>query len=198
MAQAERFKVIIPFWLTDVSSVWINIPGLTVYFQTMERHVLQNKQHKYSVKDISNAIQYNWERRKEGSVVRYSKSRNIQSAFATDATFDGEEAPEAKDTTANKKKSKKRPLGHNKANTSAGQTFKRKDNKDESVLCSTCSESKHCFSRCYLVWGEEKDWILEESQKLFRKNMKDLAFWQRVENQRKKKRENKTKKHDVA
>lgn len=193
----------IPFWLTNVSVVWINVPGLTVYFQTVKRHVLQNKQHKYSVKNISNAIQYNWKRRKEGSVVWYPRPRNTRSAFATDATFDGEEVPKAKDTTANKKKSKKRPRSHSKADTSAGQTvgqsrFKRKDNKDESIPCSACGGSKHRFSRCYLVWGEERDFILEESRELFRKNMKDLAFWQRVKDQRKKKRENELRRNNVA
>ena len=171
----------------------------------MERHVLQKKQHKYSVEAISSAIQYSWKRRKEGSFVRYQRPKNTRSAFATDATFNGEEAPEAEDTTANKKKSNKRPRGHNKADTSAGQTAgqgrsKRQDNKDDSFPCSACGGSKHCFKRCYLVWGKERDWIPEESREPFRENMKASAFRKRVEDQRKKQRENesKTQENDVA
>lgn len=201
MAWVEQFKVAILFWLTNVSSVWINMPSLTIYFQTMKWHVLQKKQHRYLVENISNTIQYNWECRKEGSVVQYLKPRNIWFAFVTDTTFNGKKAPETKNTTANKKKLKKRPCGHNKPDTSAGQIAdqgrsKRKNNKDESFLCSVCSRSKHCFNRYYLVWGEEKDWISEKSQELFRNNIKNLVFWQRVEDQRKKKRENESKKQE--
>lgn len=167
------------------------MPGLVGYFETVERHVLQKKQHKYSVEAISSAIQYNWERRNEGSVVRYQRPRNTRSAFATDATFNGEEVPEAEDTNATKKKLNKRPRGHNKADISAGQTggqgrSKRQDNKDDSFPCSAFGGSKHCFKRCYLVWGKERDWIPEESRELFRENMKTSAFRKRVEDQRKK------------
>lgn len=133
--------------------------------------------------------------------MRYLRPRNTQSTFATDATFDSEEASEAKDITANKKKLKKCPCSHNKPDTSAGQTAdqghsKRRDNKNENFPYLACSESKHYFNRCYLVWGEEKDWIPEESQKLFGKNIRDSVFRQRVEDQRKKKKENKSKKQE--
>ena len=162
IAWAEGFKMTIPFWLIDVSAVWTKVPGLTVYFETVERHVLQKKQHKYSVKAISSAIQYNWERRKEGSIMRYQRPRNTCSAFATDATFNGKKAPEAEDTTATKKKSNKRPRSHNKADISADQSerqdhSKRQDNKDDSFPCSACRGSKHYFKKCYLVWGKERD-----------------------------------------
>ena len=177
------------------------MPSLTIYSQTVEWHVLQKKQHKYSVEDISNTIQYNWERQKEKSVVQYSRPRNTQSAFTTDTTFDGKEASKAKDTTADKKKLKKCLCDHNKPDTSVGQTAdqgrsKRRDNKDENFPCLACSGSKHYFNRCYLIWGKEKDWISEESQKLFRENMKHSVFWQRVEDQRKKKKENESKKQE--
>lgn len=91
----------IPFWLTDVSTVWGNVPGLVGYFETVERHVLQKKQNKYSVESISSAIQYHWERRKEGSAVKFPRPNASRSAFtATDATFNEEEAPEDADTAA--------------------------------------------------------------------------------------------------
>lgn len=89
ICRAQQFNVTLENWLTDVSSVWQRVPGVAGYFDDVERKVVQGKQHKYSVADISAAIQQYWERRREGTVLTVSKSKVTRSAFSTGITFDG-------------------------------------------------------------------------------------------------------------
>lgn len=107
-----------------MSTVWKSVSGLTRYFETVERHVLQNKKHRYSVQTVSNAIQYAWEHRKGGSVVQFPRLQTTRFAFVADATFDGEElsdaenailsAEEATVSASQKKRNRqKRPENHN-------------------------------------------------------------------------------------
>ncbi|MCJ1264691.1 hypothetical protein MMC22_004565 [Lobaria immixta] len=124
-----------------------------------------------------------------------NKPKATRSAFAT-ATFNGEVAPEAEDTTVTKQKPNKR-RGRNAANTNDAATPgqsnpKRIDNKDESYPCSACGETTHAFKNCFLVYGKERDWIPEESRETFAENMKNLLFRKRVEDQQKGKKKRKT------
>ena len=97
ICRAEQFNVTLENWLTDVSSVWQRVPGVAGYFDEVERKVVQGKQHKYSPADISAAIQQYWERRKEGTVLKFSKPKTTRSACATGVTFDSEEASDIAD-----------------------------------------------------------------------------------------------------
>ena len=56
ICQAKQFNVILENWLTDVSSVWQQVPGVARYFDEVEGKVVQGKQHKYLPADISVAI----------------------------------------------------------------------------------------------------------------------------------------------
>ncbi|MCJ1349118.1 hypothetical protein MMC31_007354 [Peltigera leucophlebia] len=100
ICRAEQFNVTLENWLTDVSSVWQRVPGVAGYFDQVERKVVHGKQHKYLPADISAAIQQYWERRREGTVLKFSKPKATRSAFATGVTFDGEEASNVENTAA--------------------------------------------------------------------------------------------------
>lgn len=78
ICRAQQFNVTLENWLTDVSSV----PGVAGYFDDVERKVVQGKQHKYSPADISAAISQYWERRREGTVLKFSKPKVTRSAFS--------------------------------------------------------------------------------------------------------------------
>lgn len=95
IARAEQFNVSLKFWLTDVSTVWGRVPGLTFYFERVEMRVLEGKEGKYVPAAVSAFIQYAWDQMKEGEMVTFRKPRATRSAFSTQkVTFDGEEAPE--------------------------------------------------------------------------------------------------------
>lgn len=149
LTRAEQFGVSFDNWLTDVSTVWREVPELAVYFRTVERKVIEGKEDKYTPASIASAIQQHWERKKEGTAVKFSRPRTTRLAFATDATFNGEEAPEDEDTTATKKKSTKKrgrnaATNNNEAGPSPGQSNpKRVDNKDDSFPCSACGGPTH-------------------------------------------------------
>ena len=208
LTRAEQFGVSFDNWLTDVSTVWGEVPELAVYFRTVEGKVIEGKEAKYTPVSIASAIQQHWERKREGTAVKFSRPRTTRSTFATDATFNGEETPEAENTTATRKKSNKRhgrrPANKDdhKPDSSSGQTggqgrSKRVDNKDDSFPCSACGGTKHCFKKCYLVWGKERDWIPDESRELLRENMKNSSFKKRVDDERKR-REKQTESSDAA
>ena len=219
ICRAEQFNVTLENWLTDVSSVWQRVPGVAGYFDEVERKVVQGKQHKYSPADISAAIQQYWERRREGTVLKFSKPKVTRSAFATGITFDGKEASDIADpaviatsvtqktqlfdtNTKNRNKRRKnnatnhhqsRPRNQSQRDRScspvpetrphprrANRTEKR-DRKQGREPCSACGGTSHSFTRCYLVLGQDKDWIPEENQETFRSNMKVASFKQRVD-----------------
>ena len=98
ICRAEQFNVTLENWLTDVSSVWQRVPGVAGYFDEVERKVVQGKTDKYTSADISAAIQQYWERRREGTVLKFVKPKATRSVFATGVTFDGEEASDIGDS----------------------------------------------------------------------------------------------------
>ena len=95
---AERFDVTLENWLNDVSLVWQRVPGVAGYFDEVERKVVQGKHYKYSPTDISAAIQQYWERRREGTILKFVKPKATRSAFTTGVTFDSEEASDIGDS----------------------------------------------------------------------------------------------------
>ena len=57
ICRAEQFNITLENWLTDVSSVWQQVPGIAGYFDEVKKKVVQRKQHKYLPANISVAIQ---------------------------------------------------------------------------------------------------------------------------------------------
>lgn len=47
--------------------------------------------------------------------------------------------------------------------------------------CIACDGDSHSYKRCFLVLGEDKDWISEERRVAFRKNMKDKKMKEKVD-----------------
>ena len=47
--------------------------------------------------------------------------------------------------------------------------------------CSACGGTSHSFTRCYLVQGQDKDWISNKNREAFRSNMKVATFKRRVD-----------------
>ncbi|MCJ1347915.1 hypothetical protein MMC31_006145 [Peltigera leucophlebia] len=183
-------------------SVWQRVPGVAGYFDEVEQKVVQGKQHKYLLSDIT---------------------------FATGVTFDGKEASNVEDTAAtataatkelkpadttmknknkNKRKKNNREGRNNNSITSQNQSQPRgqsqrdrscspvpetrphprranwaekRDGKQVRELCLACGGTSHSFTRCYLVQGQDKDWIPNENRETFRSNMKVATFKRRVD-----------------
>ena len=223
ICRAEQFNMTLENWLTDVSSVWQRVPGVAGYFDEVERRVVQGKTDKYTPADISAAIQQYWERRREGTVLKFPKPKATRSAFATGVTFDNEEASDIGDTAVtpttitkksplsdtntknrNKRRKNNREAGRNNKNTSQPRTYshrnrsrspipetrthprranrtEKRDAKQGREPCSACGGVSHSFTRCYLVLGQDKDWIPEENRETFRSNMEVASFKKRVD-----------------
>lgn len=68
------------------------------------------------------------------------------------------------------------------------RSSKSKDRKNPDKYtdpCKACGGAKHGFSSCFLVKGEDKDWLSEENRKTFNENMKIPQFKKTVDEFRK-------------
>ncbi|MCJ1265319.1 hypothetical protein MMC22_005195 [Lobaria immixta] len=178
--------------------VWSRVPSLVGYFETVERHVLQRKQSKYSVEIVSSAIQYHWKRKKKGSTVSFQRPRATCSAFnVTEATFNEEEASDDADTAAaaegqnseeegpkkpkrtrrnqNQSQSQRQDRSRSRSPTDEDRPT-RPNRSDKDKLCQACGGCYHSFRKCYLVRDEDEGWIIEEARETFRNNMKVASF----------------------
>ncbi|MCJ1264005.1 hypothetical protein MMC22_003876 [Lobaria immixta] len=57
LSRAEQCGVSFNNWLTDVSTMWGEVPELVVYFRTVERKVIEGKEAKHTPASIASAIQ---------------------------------------------------------------------------------------------------------------------------------------------
>ena len=53
--------------------------------------------------------------------------------------------------------------------------------KEGCELCSVYEGVSHFFTRCYLVLGQDKEWIPKDNREIFRVNMKVLSFRKKVD-----------------
>ena len=205
------------------------MPGVAGYFDKVELKVVQVKQYKYLLADISAAIKQYWERRREGKVLKFSKPKATWSVFATDVKFDDEASSDRDDTiataftatrelkltdtnTKNKIKNKRRKNNRERRNNNnitnqnqsqlrgesqrdkshspVSETYphprraNRAEKRDKKQVCepfSACDSTTHSFTKCYLVKGQDKDWIPEKNWETFRNNMKVATVKKRVD-----------------
>ena len=203
--RAEQYSEPLPNWLADVSLVWQKVPDLTGYFDTVETNMQEEATEKYTYASVAAAIEQRWERKKQGTIIRYSKPKATRSAF-TAATFDGEEPPqdenatEGQDSIIGKKKSKKskerrntrKDRSRSRSPAPEDHTAAKSDKRDKTLgtfPCTACGGTTHSFMRCYLVQGKDKDWISEEARETFRNNMKAASFKEEVDKVRRRKRD---------
>ena len=156
--RAEQYRESLPNWLADVSLVWQKVPDLAGYFDTVETNMQEEATDKYTYASVAAAIQQRWERKKQETIIWYSKPKSIQSAFAANATFDGKEPPEAENTTptsggqsSKKEKQKKKARSPVLEELASEDCSGRKKQKQTHGPCTACGRPNHFFKRCYFV-----------------------------------------------
>ena len=186
-----------------MSSIWRPVPALTGYFDTVETRIIEQEADRYTVASISAALKYHWDRVQEGRVVKRAKPKTTRSAFTTQQATLGEDAePAAAEANKpsekpNEKSSKKKGSGKRKrsnenssinvaaATSSSGpqssSSSSTNPQKQSKLKCNACGGMGHKFTRCFLVRGEEKDWVDRE---ISDSNMKVPSFRKRVEDVR--------------
>lgn len=214
ISQSIRYDEPLRTWLRDVCLVWERVPELSNYFSTVQTSIDELDTDKYTPASISAMIQRRWEHKKQGSTLRVAnKPRTTRSAFPTQAvTLNGEEAPdtsvtpESTEATAETPKQPKRSTKRKQRKSQNNQRGRRTDSNEESSNqstnrsrspksrtandrshdpCVACGGTSHTFSRCYLVLGQERDWLTDEARDAFKNNMKAASFKKRVDDYRK-------------
>ncbi|MCJ1263195.1 hypothetical protein MMC22_003065 [Lobaria immixta] len=131
------------------------------------------------------------------------------------ATLNGEEAPDALATPESAKtaaEAAKQPKQPNKRKQRKGQNPQRgcrtkstrkepsqqpnrsrspkanqakSDQNRDRGPCAACGGTTHTFSRCFLVLGQERDWLTDEARDTFKNNIKAASFKKWVDNYQK-------------
>lgn len=112
-----------------------------------------------------------------------------------DTTEAGVIAPEKPKLSSNKNRQKSNNRGRRTksteedSNPSTNRSCSPKSNQAKTDRnrdpCAACSGTSHTFSRCYLVLGQEQDWLTDEAREVFKNNMKAASFKKRVDDYRK-------------
>ena len=213
--RAERYEENLPTWLRDVCLVWEQVPDLIAFFSNVKQSIRKGTTAEYTSAEISSSIHFYWEHRKQRSTLKpVNKPKATRSAFtAQDATLNGEEAPDASvtsdsaETTAGAAKQSKRSTKRKQRKSRNPQRGRRTDSTEEDSNqssnrsrspkanrtksdrkrdpCDACGGTSHAFSECYLVLGQERDWLSDEAREAFKNNMKAANFKKRVDDYRK-------------
>ena len=93
----------------DVSLVWKRVPEHAVNFTNVTTNILLNEIPKYTPAQVSSAIQFKWEHKKQGSAIRVTnKQKATRSAFAArEVTLNGEGADSESKKKGTAKRSKR-------------------------------------------------------------------------------------------
>lgn len=139
--QAKRYDEPLRTWLRDVCLVWEQVPDLTVYSSQVQISLERGDTAQYTPAKISLQIHCRWEHRKQGLALRaINRPKATRSAFtATEATFDGEEPPEAEDATAT--------AGEATAKKGKQRKWTKKPNTDRSRSRSPASDDRTAAKR---------------------------------------------------
>lgn len=80
----------------------------------------------------------------------------------------------------NLSKYKYQNIGHNRDRSQ----FPKFDNqkKTERHIYIACDKAKHSFKSCYLIKKNDKNWISQKTQRVFKENIKISAFKKKVNN----------------
>ena len=167
---------------------------------------MEQKGDKYTVKLVSAALKYNWDRVQEGTVVKRAKPKTTRSAFTTQETTTGEEADKPAAAEASKPSKKSNQKSKKKVNekrkrasenlsagsgsnvaaaattTSSGSSL-NPSKKTKQYYCTACGGDRHTYDWCYFVLGEDrdKDWL---DRGTFDNNIKVPSFKKKVESYR--------------
>ena len=200
--RAKQYEEPLPNWLGDISMVWQRVPDLLVYFKNIELDIQKEEVDKYSYASVSSTIQQHWERKKQGLTLRFAKPKSTRSAFSMqEVSFNGEEEPPLSPTFDNDKsmakntkrkqnpaakpnlsRRKRQNISHNRDRSQSPKSDNRK--QTERDLCIACDGARHSFKSCYLVKGNDKNWISQKARRVFEENMKIPAFKKKVDDLR--------------
>ncbi len=73
------------------------------------------------------------------------------------------------------------PVSQTRPHPRSAHRAEKRDKKQVRKPCSAYGGTTHSFTRCYLVQGQDKDWIPEKNRETFRSNMKVATFKKMVD-----------------
>ena len=73
------------------------------------------------------------------------------------------------------------PISETRLHPQRANQAEKRGKKQVRKPYSECGGTTHSFTRCYLVQGQDKDWIPEKNRKTFRSNMKMATFKKKVD-----------------